>query len=361
MVVLKYLPTVCVTLGLLGTFIGLSMTMSALAALVTSVNIENASDSMTSFLVELPEAIKGMGVAFHTSLYGIGSSLIAGLYLMMSLKASRCFERQISNKLKETGLLVHESNEVISSKLLTASLQIEESIQKHDKNTNAAIVSTNKLREGIQSLTEIMSRDVAETEMAAVVEDGSTVNILSISLDGELLSIDTSSTPDGTIVDDDWTLDLASFLPPSALDDDMRPNDGTYTISLEVTDAYQNVAREDITIEIKSSIETPELNTLIQDEGSMDGSSTEYAGQVLLTFDSTPILVGTADAYARIFITSTFGISQTSADENGNWEVELSSLEHQADQDVTLTIIAQDDFGNANISNVTVHYDDGIA
>lgn len=201
----------------------------------------------------------------------------------------------------------------------------------------------------------------AETEMAAVVEDGSTVNILSISLDGELLSIDTSSTSDGTIVDDDWTLDLASFLPPSALDDDMRPTDGTYTISLEVTDAYQNVAREDITIEIKSSIETPELNTLIQDEGSMDGSSTEYAGQVLLTFDSTPILVGTAEAYARIFITSTFGISQTSADENGNWEVELSSLEHQADQDVTLTIIAQDDFGNANISNVTVHYDDGIA
>lgn len=170
MVVLKYLPTVCVTLGLLGTFIGLSMTMSALAALVTSVNIENASDSMTSFLVELPEAIKGMGVAFHTSLYGIGSSLIAGLYLMMSLKASRCFERQISNKLKKTGLLVHESNEVISSKLLTASLQIEESIQKHDKNTNAAIVSTNKLREGIQSLTEIMSRDVQSALNSVVAE-----------------------------------------------------------------------------------------------------------------------------------------------------------------------------------------------
>ena len=199
-----------------------------------------------------------------------------------------------------------------------------------------------------------------DTELVAEVEDGSEVNILSITLDGTELSIDSSSTPDGTVIDSDWTLDLASFLPNSALDGDGRPVDGVYTISFEVTDPYQNVVREDVTIEIKSSIADPELVSMQQDEGSNPGS-TVYENQVLITFDSTPILVGTAEANARIFITGPSGIVQTFADEEGNWQLELSSLENQADQDISLSIIAQDEFGNASVANVTVHYDDGVA
>ena len=199
-----------------------------------------------------------------------------------------------------------------------------------------------------------------DTELVAEVEDGSEVNILSITLDGTELSIDSSSTPDGTVVDSDWTLDLASFLPNNALDSDGRPVDGVYTISFEVTDPYQNVVREDVTIEIKSSIADPELVSMQQDEGSNPGS-TVYENQVLITFDSTPILVGTAEANARIFITSPSGIVQTFADDEGNWQLELSSLENQADQDISLSIIAQDEFGNASVTNVTVHYDDGVA
>jgi hypothetical protein len=235
----------------------------------------------------------------------------------------------------------------------------------HDDVDNVTVSNGDPERFIVDTISEFdfVSDDMirnTDTELVAEVEDGSEVNILSITLDGNELDIDSSSTPDGTVVDNDWTLDLASFLPDSALDSDGRPVDGTYTISFEVTDPHQNVVREDITIEIKSSIAEPEVNSMLQDEGSNPGS-TLYENQVLITFDSTPILVGTAEANARIFITSPSGIVQTFADDEGNWQLELSSLENQADQDVSLTIIAQDEFGNASVSNVSVHYDDGVA
>lgn len=169
-VILKYLPTVCVTLGLLGTFIGLSITMTALAELVTSVNLEDASDSMMGFMVRLPEAIKGMGVAFHTSLYGIGSSLIAGFYMILYLKASQGFERIITEKLAQSDLLIHESQETISERLLIASEKIQESIENQDHKISAGTQSTRKLCECIESLTNVMSKDISSTLNSLVTE-----------------------------------------------------------------------------------------------------------------------------------------------------------------------------------------------
>ena len=63
-----------VTLGLLGTFLGLSLSVSSLSQLLGSTSDwQNALNNMGSGLLS---ALSGMGVAFYTSLFGVACSII---------------------------------------------------------------------------------------------------------------------------------------------------------------------------------------------------------------------------------------------------------------------------------------------
>lgn len=63
-----------VTMGLLGTFLGLSLSVSSLASLLSSTaDWQEALNDMGSGLLS---ALSGMGVAFYTSLFGVGCSII---------------------------------------------------------------------------------------------------------------------------------------------------------------------------------------------------------------------------------------------------------------------------------------------
>lgn len=63
-----------VTLGLLGTFLGLSLSVSSLSELLGSTaDWENALNNMGSGLLS---ALSGMGVAFYTSLFGVACSIV---------------------------------------------------------------------------------------------------------------------------------------------------------------------------------------------------------------------------------------------------------------------------------------------
>lgn len=78
------LPAIMVTLGLLGTFIGLSATIAEVALLMSSLSDGGDAAKKVELLFSgLPKAIEGMKLAFHTSLYGLGSSLVASLALVV--------------------------------------------------------------------------------------------------------------------------------------------------------------------------------------------------------------------------------------------------------------------------------------
>ena len=63
-----------VTMGLLGTFLGLSLSVSSLSELLGSTaDWQNALNNMGSGLLS---ALSGMGVAFYTSLFGVACSII---------------------------------------------------------------------------------------------------------------------------------------------------------------------------------------------------------------------------------------------------------------------------------------------
>ena len=65
-----------VTLGLFGTFLGLSMSVSSLTELISYSNTEEWLSVLDSVGGGLMSALGGMGVAFYTSLVGAGCSIV---------------------------------------------------------------------------------------------------------------------------------------------------------------------------------------------------------------------------------------------------------------------------------------------
>ena len=79
-----------VTLGLFGTFLGLSMSVSSLTELIGLSNTTEWMSVMDSVGGGLLSALSGMGVAFYTSLFGAGCSiLLTILRTILSPQAAR--------------------------------------------------------------------------------------------------------------------------------------------------------------------------------------------------------------------------------------------------------------------------------
>lgn len=65
-----------VTLGLFGTFLGLSLSVGSLSKLIATSNADEWLSILDSVGSGLMSALSGMGVAFYTSLVGVGCSII---------------------------------------------------------------------------------------------------------------------------------------------------------------------------------------------------------------------------------------------------------------------------------------------
>lgn len=125
-VVLKYLPTAMVTLGLIGTFLGLSETVSALSSLLSGLAGNGDGATMIAeMMAGLPKAISGMGVAFHTSLYGVSSSLFAGvMFLFYQRSSTSCIEK-VRSLSEEHNLILEDAPSVAADTLVTVSQDLK--------------------------------------------------------------------------------------------------------------------------------------------------------------------------------------------------------------------------------------------
>lgn len=85
-----------VTMGLLGTFLGLSLSVSSLSQLLGSTaDWQNALNNMGSGLLE---ALSGMGVAFYTSLFGVACSIL--LTILRSIFSPESIREQLENEME---------------------------------------------------------------------------------------------------------------------------------------------------------------------------------------------------------------------------------------------------------------------
>lgn len=85
-----------VTMGLLGTFLGLSLSVSSLSELLGSTaDWQNALNNMGSSLLS---ALSGMGVAFYTSLFGVACSII--LTILRSIFNPESIRQELENEME---------------------------------------------------------------------------------------------------------------------------------------------------------------------------------------------------------------------------------------------------------------------
>ncbi|MEM1396325.1 MAG: flagellar motor protein MotA [Pseudomonadota bacterium] len=88
----RYIGNLLVFLGLLGTFWGLLETVNAVAATISGLATDGAAeDAVAQLIKNLQAPLGGMGVAFSSSLFGLGGSLVVGFLDIQAGQAQNRF------------------------------------------------------------------------------------------------------------------------------------------------------------------------------------------------------------------------------------------------------------------------------
>jgi hypothetical protein len=165
----RYLTSLLIFLGLLGTFWGLLQTVGAVASTIQNLDV---SSSNTGVIFEdlkqgLAAPLSGMGVAFSSSLFGLAGSLVLGFLDLQAGQAQSMFYNNLEDWLSTvTDLdpeLIESRGATTAEDLRIAIERLSRTIQENRGGEPAAGGSTQRattamanLAEGIQGLVQHM-------------------------------------------------------------------------------------------------------------------------------------------------------------------------------------------------------------
>jgi len=170
----RYLISLLVFLGLLGTFWGLLGTIGSIGETIQSLNpgSGDANDVLDALKGGLAAPLDGMGTAFSSSLFGLAGSLILGFLDLQSGQAQNRFYLELENWLSSVTDVRRDIAGAGSGNVSKAMERLTASVQDGGSSprTNAALAN---LAEGIQGLVKHMRseqqliRDWVETQNAS--------------------------------------------------------------------------------------------------------------------------------------------------------------------------------------------------
>lgn len=171
--ILNSLPPVMITLGLLGTFIGLSATIAEVAILMSSLGDSgDATQKVELLFAGLPKAIEGMKLAFHTSLYGLGTSLVSSVamiiyqhiqdhiraYLREVAEKYKLLEKNgqqsLENELLQTAKILNEQTSIFGNAIKLASVSLTDQGKHNQKYLEDLISHTDHLNQSVMGIAE---------------------------------------------------------------------------------------------------------------------------------------------------------------------------------------------------------------
>ena len=118
-----YFVNLLIYMGLLGTFIGLSATVSSISGLISNLAMglsgeQDMTETLVTLIKHLEHPLAGMGTAFGTSLTGLSCSVVLGALAMSVNKAATLFSNTYSNWIYEyamtsftAGIEKHRNNQ----------------------------------------------------------------------------------------------------------------------------------------------------------------------------------------------------------------------------------------------------------
>ncbi|CAN5201346.1 MotA/TolQ/ExbB proton channel family protein [soil metagenome] len=166
----RYLTSLLIFLGLLGTFWGLLQTVAAVASTIQNLNV---SSSNTGVIFEdlkagLAAPLQGMGVAFSSSLFGLAGSLILGFLDLQAGQAQSMFYNDLEDWLStvtdlDPEMLESRGGATTAEDLRVAIERLSRTIQEDRDGDVQAAAGTSRattamanLAEGIQGLVQHM-------------------------------------------------------------------------------------------------------------------------------------------------------------------------------------------------------------
>ncbi len=171
---LRALPSIMISIGLLGTFIGLSITIAEVADLMSKIggNID-VEQKIEALFTGLPKAIEGMKLAFYTSLYGLGTSLISSVLLAIYYHGLANISNTLRSYILNNGLLDSEQNidkslikaatilnkqtSIFANVVQTASRAIERQSEYSHQRLDELLEQNKTFNNSINTLTKSMS------------------------------------------------------------------------------------------------------------------------------------------------------------------------------------------------------------
>lgn len=156
----RYISSLLVFLGLLGTFWGLLQTVNAVADTISGLTATNgAEDAVSQLITNLQQPLSGMGTAFSSSLFGLGGSLVVGYLDIQSGQSQNRFYSDLEDWLSGITQTVTSASgdrasfEASSEDVLGALQNIEVALARLNENqVQAHNEGTADLRKEIRNL-----------------------------------------------------------------------------------------------------------------------------------------------------------------------------------------------------------------
>ncbi len=161
----KYLINLAVFLGLIGTFYGLLLTIGSVSNVIDGLSIEQQDFGVffDSLRNGLKSPLSGMTIAFSSSLFGLVTSLILGLYEIITRGIKQTYfefcESQIRLYYKASSKLISTSNNNDNSELISKLSELVEGIDKINKNFSN---SNEEIKKEISSEIKNLSKSIKD-------------------------------------------------------------------------------------------------------------------------------------------------------------------------------------------------------
>ena len=165
----RYIISLLIFLGLLGTFYGLATVVPAVVDTIRSMAPQEGQDAMTGFdnlMTGLEGQLGGMGTAFGSSLLGLSGSLVVGLLELFASHAQNRFYRELEEWLSSiTRIGIHgvEPEEALTAaNVLTVIGSTAEQIDALRATVEANVARSAETDARLGALAELLSQPKPE-------------------------------------------------------------------------------------------------------------------------------------------------------------------------------------------------------
>ncbi len=167
--VVRYLMNTLILLGLLGTFWGLLQTVSGITSVVGGLNVGDGDLKLVfdRFKDGLQTPLKGMGISFSASLFGLASSLILGFYDLTAGRIQSRFCEELEDWISaapatstdevpatSTAIAPARYQEAFIQNLADQLERLQKVFRQQEQSREAERVSVRNLSEGVSALDD---------------------------------------------------------------------------------------------------------------------------------------------------------------------------------------------------------------